>query len=121
MLYIVKNTFMKSDKYFLLHDRARKARVQKYTCLPIFYALKVFLMWDSIILMIIGFLLFLQEVLASGDVLTDVQKRVIEKYLVEGKLNGIELTGNSRKALDACIRQIEEKKKKFQENLEVGP
>jgi oligopeptidase A len=52
--------------------------------------------------------------------LTEEQKRVLGKYALEGRLNGLELDGAQRLTLKQTIKQITNERSKFQGKAEVS-
>jgi oligopeptidase A len=52
--------------------------------------------------------------------MTEEQKRVLGKYTLEGRLNGLELDGAQRVTLQQTIKQITNERTKFQGKAEVS-
>lgn len=61
---------------------------------------------------------FLQEASVNND-LTEEQKRVVGKYTLEGRLNGLGLDSAQRLMLQQTIKQITQEKTKFKSKVEV--
>ena len=60
-----------------------------------------------------------KEVAANGRNLSDFQNRLIEHYLLEGYLNGIELRGKNRKRFFSTIRLISKDCENFMSKVSV--
>jgi oligopeptidase A len=52
--------------------------------------------------------------------LTEEQKRVLGKYALEGRLNGLELDGALRLTLQQTLKQLTKERTKFQGKAEVS-
>ena len=66
--------------------------------------------------MLVSIPLLLQRLV--NDKLNPTQKRLLNKFLLEGKLNGLELNEIQTKNYIAASRKLEENKKKFQEKVD---
>nr|CAD7592199.1 unnamed protein product [Timema genevievae] len=71
-LYLTNSKLMPTNCYMGIHDRARRARATKFNSLPIYTACKE------------------SSVLKDGTY-SEEQNRVVSKFLLEGRLNGVEL------------------------------
>lgn len=70
-----------TKNFFSLHQRARAANVNKYKSVPIFNAVKQ-----------------LKDTYANSNELTTERKRLLDMYLLEGKLCGLNVTDESGQA-----------------------
>ncbi|ODM94287.1 putative cytosolic oligopeptidase A [Orchesella cincta] len=86
LLNLVKNDFIPTDGFKDLHNRARAARSRKYQSLPIYLACK--------------------EIKADASRLQEPQQRVVEKFLLEGKLSGVELTGEDAVQMSNVLAKL---------------
>jgi oligopeptidase A len=100
-LYLGNKTLMPTKQYLTIHDRARRARATKFNSQAIYYAIKRAKKEDS----------------NSFD---DGQKRLINKYILEARLNGIELEGSARFQLNECIDKLGKERAKFHGKVETA-
>ncbi|KAK8742202.1 hypothetical protein OTU49_002174 [Cherax quadricarinatus] len=96
-LYTVKNHEMNTDAYLKIHERARKARVHKFQSLPIYEACK--------------------EIYVKDTSLNDAQRRVIRKFLLEARLNGIELLEEKATIFTNVLKKLESLKAEFRKKV----
>ncbi|KAL3285220.1 hypothetical protein HHI36_019334 [Cryptolaemus montrouzieri] len=98
-LYLGNNTLIPTKTYLPIHERARRARSTKYHNDKIYKAVKNELSkekeWDS-------------EV-----------KRVLDKFLLEGKLNGLELEGKNAEKLKETWNKLTSEKQQFKRKIDV--
>ncbi|CAL4088734.1 unnamed protein product, partial [Meganyctiphanes norvegica] len=97
-LYTVKNNEMTTSSYRRIHERARKARVHKFQSLPIYHACK--------------------DILLNEEGLNEAQQRVLRKYLLEARLNGIELSPDKRKSFTHTLNKLEQQKAQFRKKVD---
>lgn len=100
-LYLGNSTLMPTKSYLTIHDRARRVRASKFNSLPIYYALKT----------------------AKNDPnlkLDEAQKRIIDKYVLEARLNGIEVDGTKKFQLNECIDKLGQERAKFHGKVEAA-
>ncbi|KAK4315963.1 hypothetical protein Pmani_012839 [Petrolisthes manimaculis] len=95
-LYTVQNNVMNSSSYLKIHERARKARVHKFQSRPIYDACK--------------------NIYSTSD-LDEAQRRVVRKFLLEARLNGIELPHEKATAFSATLRKLEHEKSNFKKKV----
>uniref|UniRef100_A0A023EZR5 Putative oligopeptidase n=1 Tax=Triatoma infestans TaxID=30076 RepID=A0A023EZR5_TRIIF len=97
-LYVVDKKKMPSEGYLSLHERARRARSLKYNSRHIYNFFK------------------------NQDVskLTEEEQRVVSKFLVEGKLNGLDLDGNKREAFAELSKDLANETAKFNHRVKVS-
>jgi oligopeptidase A len=86
----VKQSDRMTNVYQTLHPRVQKARSARFHSLPIYKALK--------------------EVKSTNPNLTEEQLRIVDKYLLEGRLNGIELSGYNRSHFWNVVTKLAEQK-----------
>ncbi|RXG71962.1 putative cytosolic oligopeptidase A [Armadillidium vulgare] len=98
--YSVRNDVVSTSSYLKMHERARAARIYKYKSQPIYNACK--------------------EIYVTSDV-NEIQKRVLRKFILEARLNGLELPQKDYDALTQTVKKLEENKtsyrKKFKNNF----
>ncbi|PSN57744.1 hypothetical protein C0J52_00283 [Blattella germanica] len=101
-LYLVNKDLMPVKAYMSIHEQARRARASKFNSKPIYEACK--------------------EAGVSNE-LTDEQRRVLNKYTLEGRLNGLELDNVKKTKLKNTLNQIGSEKAKFKAKAEplYGP
>ncbi|OXU26067.1 hypothetical protein TSAR_002648 [Trichomalopsis sarcophagae] len=99
VLYFGNQSLMPTKSYLSIHKRAWTAISQKYDSQPLNEACK--------------------KVNEDTQKLTDEQKRILQKYLLEGRLNGLNLDETERHHFRVLIRQISMKSEEFRQKLEV--
>lgn len=100
-LYLGNSTLMPTKSYLTIHDRARRVRASKFNSLPVFYALKK--AQDS-----------------PTEQYNDAQKRLINKYVLEARLNGIEVEGSAKFQLNDCIDKLGQERAKYHGKVEAA-
>ncbi|KAH1018599.1 hypothetical protein HUJ05_006337 [Dendroctonus ponderosae] len=100
-LYLGNNTLMPTSSYVAIHERARRARAAKYTSKTVHSVLK--------------------NELEENRERTVEQTRVLQKFRLEGKLNGLELVGRNADIFkhDFAKLNIEKKNFKFKNDLSL--
>ncbi|XP_045618948.1 uncharacterized protein [Procambarus clarkii] len=88
---------MNTNAYLKIHERARKARVHKFQSRPIYEACK--------------------EIYAKDSSLNVAQKRVIRKFLLEARLNGIELPPEKNAIFTNKLKMLEVEKSEFRRKV----
>ncbi|XP_071539247.1 uncharacterized protein [Panulirus ornatus] len=96
-LYTVKNNEMNTNAYLNIHERARKARVHKFQSLPIYEACK--------------------ELYVTNANLDETQRRVVRKFLLEARLNGIELPPDKANSFTTTLMKLETQKSEFKKKV----
>ncbi|XP_042227091.1 probable cytosolic oligopeptidase A [Homarus americanus] len=96
-LYTVKNHEMNTTAYLKIHERARKARVHKFQSFPIYEACK--------------------EIYVSDKNLNEAQRRVVRKFLLEARLNGIELSPDKAAIFTTMLTKLEGEKSVFKKKV----
>ncbi|XP_018577312.1 probable cytosolic oligopeptidase A [Anoplophora glabripennis] len=99
-LYLGNSTLMPTSSYMSIHDRARRARVTKYNNKEIYDAVKTELETD-------------RE--RSGE-----ENRLLRKFFIEGKLNGLELDSHGVIILSGYLNKLAQEKTIFKQKTEVS-
>ncbi|KAI9557823.1 hypothetical protein GHT06_014572 [Daphnia sinensis] len=97
-MYVTDSERMPSEIYKQIHKRARKSRSLKFQSKPIYEACK--------------------GLMNENKKLDQTQKRLLNKYILEGRLNGSELNESGLKHYIEASRKLEEHKSKFQQKVE---
>lgn len=100
-LYLGNSTLMPTKSYLTIHDRARRVRASKFNSLPIYYAVKA-------------------AQSNSSEKYDESQKRLINKYVLEARLNGIEVEGPQKFQLNQCIDQLGQERAKYHGKIEFA-
>ncbi|KAG5880867.1 hypothetical protein JTB14_017793 [Gonioctena quinquepunctata] len=99
-LYFGNSTLMPTSSYMAIHERARKARASKYSNRGIYEAVKI-----------------AQE---SGSKRNSEESRILHKFAVEGKLNGLELDPKNLTLLTEYTNTLVKEKNAFRHKTEVS-
>lgn len=99
-LYLGNSTLMPTSSYMSIHDRARRARVTKYNSKEIYNAVKSE---------------FLNDKGKSNE-----DYRLLQKFLVEGKLNGLELDSTGKTILNEYLNKLVKEKAIFKQKVEIS-
>lgn len=99
-LYLGNSSLMPTKSYLTIHDRMMRVRAAKFNSLPIYYALK-------------------QAQNSSKLEFDEQQKRLINKYILEGKLNGIEVEGPKKDQLNESLMKLTKNRKAFHERVQI--
>lgn len=99
-LYLGNQSLMPTKCYFSIHKRAWQAISYKYNSKPIYQACKM-------------------EFESKKD-LSDEQKRILSKYMLEGRLNGLDLSASKLEYFQICVKQITNKCDEFRQKLEAS-
>ncbi|KAL1403128.1 hypothetical protein pipiens_019503 [Culex pipiens pipiens] len=97
-LYLGNSSKMPTKSYMTIHERARNARRGKFVSVPIYEALKG----------------------ADVEKLGQEEKRLVSKYLLESKLNGIEVDERSKQELREVLEKLSQERTKFHGKREVA-
>lgn len=100
-LYLGNQSLMPTKSYLTIHDRARKARSTKFNSKPIFDACKTY----------IG---------TENKNLSEEQTRILKKFTVEGKLNGLNLNGTKRSKYMETIQKLNKERGEFKGKLDMA-
>ncbi|XP_069701808.1 uncharacterized protein [Periplaneta americana] len=98
-LYLTNKDLMPVKTYVTIHDQARRSRAMKFNSEPVYTACK--------------------EAIVNDD-LTEEQKRVLGKYILEGRLNGLGLNSVQHLKLKQTISQITKEKTKYKGKVEMA-
>lgn len=99
-LYMGNSSVMPTKNYMQMHERARNASIAKFSSSPITKALT--------------------QRRADDRSLTEQQKRLLDKYLLESKLNGVELSEKNYIILQETLNQLKQEKTKFKDKLDIS-
>lgn len=97
-LYLGNSSLMPTKSYLNIHERARRARLAKFSSQVIYQTLK----------------------LHNKDGLTDEEKRLIAKYLLEGKLNGLGANSAEKLYLDEIISNLSQSRATYRGKVETA-
>ncbi|KOX79328.1 Oligopeptidase A [Melipona quadrifasciata] len=100
-LYLGNQSLMPTQYYMSINERAKRALAFKYINTSIYDACK-------------------NVMNNNKNELNDEQKRILTKYILEGKLNGLELYDKKKKQLPALRIWLEEKLKKYSQKIEAA-
>ncbi|KAF2363777.1 Peptidase M3A/M3B catalytic domain [Trinorchestia longiramus] len=100
VLYIARQDKLQKT-YLSLHERARKARIHKFQSLSINKACKAISEQES-------------------QSLDSNQRRLVQKYLLESRLNGIELSPDKADHFLNVIHQLDKKKQDYRHRVQVS-
>lgn len=100
-LYLGNSSLMPTKSYLTIHDRARRVRAAKFGSLPVYYALK-------------------KAQITPTEQYDDAQKRLINKYVLEARLNGIEVEGTTKYQLNDCIDKLGQERSKYHSKVEAA-
>ncbi|XP_053678192.1 uncharacterized protein LOC128728589 [Anopheles nili] len=104
-LYLGNSSRMPTKSYLTIHERARGARRAKFNSLPIYRTLKGALE---------------QDVATPKDGLSGEERRLLQKYVLEAKLSGIEVDGSSKLELNEILERLAQERSKFQGKRDVA-
>lgn len=99
-LYLGNNTLMPTSSYMAIHERARRARTAKYTSKTIHKTIK--------------------EAFSQNQARTMEETRILEKFVLEGKLNGLSLEGKDSNVFQYNFTKLAEEKKQFKLKNEIA-
>ncbi|XP_046968629.1 probable cytosolic oligopeptidase A [Vanessa cardui] len=89
-LYLGNSSLMPTKSYIQIHERAHKARSSKFNSIPIFHAA-------------------VNEKNRLKKI-TDEEQRLLDKYILEGKLNGLDIKGVKRERLNNILTDIQKQR-----------
>ncbi|XP_067137143.1 uncharacterized protein [Centruroides vittatus] len=99
-IYMTKCDEESNKAYLKLHPRVQSAKFQRFQSLPIYHAMK--------------------EVNANREKLTEPQKRVVDKYLLEARLSGIDLTDYNLRHFQTNATKLKENKESYRKKIETA-
>lgn len=95
-LYLGNSSLMPTNSYLSIHDRAKRARAAKFNSLPIYGATKL-------------------ELANSNSEHPDENNRILRKFALEGKLNGLDLNSSDRIQLEQCLNKLGSQRLQFRQ------
>nr|XP_033342606.1 probable cytosolic oligopeptidase A [Megalopta genalis]XP_033342607.1 probable cytosolic oligopeptidase A [Megalopta genalis]XP_033342608.1 probable cytosolic oligopeptidase A [Megalopta genalis] len=101
ILYLGNHSGMPTECYLGIHERARKALGSRYTNVSIYQACKNIMNNDNIKLSI-------------------EHRAILNKFILEGKLNGLDLSKRNRDVLTELVHILFRKKKEYSQRLQVA-
>lgn len=99
-LYLGNSSLMPTKSYIQIHERAHKARSSKFQNEGIYLAA-------------------LNEKNRLKK-LTDEEQRLLDKYILEGKLNGLDVKGGKRDRLANILTSLQKERQMFREKVNVA-
>ncbi|XP_310873.6 uncharacterized protein LOC1272008 [Anopheles gambiae] len=104
-LYLGNSSRMPTKSYLTIHERARGARRAKFNSVPIYRTLK--------------------GALAAGRAKPDgelggEERRLLQKYVLEAKLSGIEVDGSSKLELNEILERLAQERSRFAGKRDVA-
>ncbi|KAJ0178094.1 hypothetical protein K1T71_005917 [Dendrolimus kikuchii] len=99
-LYLSNSSLMPTKSYIQIHERAHKARSSKFNSIPIFQA----------------------AVNEKNRLkkLTDEEQRLLDKYILEGKLNGLDVKGIKRERLNNVLTSLQKERQIFRDKVNMA-
>lgn len=99
-LYLGNSSMMPTKTYLAIHDRAKRARASKFTSFPIYKAVK--------------------QDLSSANKRNEEETRILKKFNVEGKLNGLDLDANGKAQIGLYLKKLSDEREKFRYKVTVA-
>ncbi|XP_049874175.1 uncharacterized protein LOC126372450 [Pectinophora gossypiella] len=99
-LYLGNSSLMPTKNYIQIHERAHKARSAKFNSIPIFQAAV--------------------DEKNRLKKLTDEEQRLLDKYILEGKLNGLDVKGIKKERLGLTLAKLQKERQVFREKVNVA-
>lgn len=99
-LYVGNSTKMPTTSYLAIHERASWARASKYSSKSIYETVKIAIK---------------KKVGKSNE-----ENRILQKFSIEGKLNGLELDNKKREIIAECVKKINNEKKDLKSKLDYA-
>ncbi|KAJ8971331.1 hypothetical protein NQ317_012298 [Molorchus minor] len=99
-LYLGNSTLMPTSSYMSIHERAKRARVSKFNNRAIYNAV--------------------QSKLQDGKIRSSEEKRILQKFAIEGKLNGLELDSKGKVLLAEYLSKLAKERTSFKQKIEVA-
>ncbi|XP_028174623.1 probable cytosolic oligopeptidase A [Ostrinia furnacalis] len=99
-LYLGNSSLMPTKSYIQIHERAHKARSAKFNSVAIFQAA-------------------VQEKNRLKK-LTDEEQRLLDKYVLEGKLNGLDIKGAKRERLNNLLSSLQKERNMFRDKVNIA-
>ncbi|KAJ8948826.1 hypothetical protein NQ318_013478 [Aromia moschata] len=99
-LYLGNSTLMPTSSYMSIHDRARRARASKFNNKAIYQAVK--------------------SELESDREKNSEEMRILQKFAVEAKLNGLNLNSNDQVLLTEYLKKLNNERTIFKQKNEIS-
>ncbi|RZC39037.1 Peptidase M3 domain containing protein [Asbolus verrucosus] len=99
-LYLGNSILMPTKSYLAIHDRAKKARATKFNSLFIYENVK-------------------NELQKTNSNYSDEEKRVLKKFALEGKLNGLELSDSKKVEMRQCLNKLAAERTQFKQKVDI--
>lgn len=99
-LYLGNSSLMPTKSYIKIHERAQKARASKFNSKPIFQAA-------------------VNEKNRMKN-LTNEEQRLLDKYILEGRLNGLDVDGLKKERLNSVLVELQKEKHMFREKVNTA-
>lgn len=99
-LYLGNNTLMPTSSYMAIHDRARRARFSKFTSKKIHFAMK--------------------EEFSKEKKRSSEEDRILKKYVLEGRLNGLELSEKISKSMLYNLSTLAKERSEFKHKNDIS-
>lgn len=99
-LYLGNSSLMPTKSYIQIHERAHKARSTKFNSVPIYQAAV--------------------DEKNRLKKLTDEEQRLLDKYILEGKLNGLDVKGIKRERLNNLLTALQKERQIFRDKVNMA-
>ncbi|KAG6460645.1 probable cytosolic oligopeptidase A [Manduca sexta] len=99
-LYLGNSSLMPTKSYIQIHERAHKARSAKFNSYPIYQAAV--------------------DEKNRLKKLTDEEQRLLDKYILEGKLNGLDVKGIKRDRLNNVLAALQKERQQFRDKVNIA-
>ncbi|XP_023940907.2 uncharacterized protein LOC112047866 [Bicyclus anynana] len=99
-LYLGNSCLMPTKSYIQIHERAHKARSTKFNSVPIYQAAV--------------------DEKNRLKKLSDEEQRLLDKYILEGKLNGLDVKGSKRDRLNNILNNLQKEKNTIRQKVSVA-
>ncbi|XP_034831381.1 uncharacterized protein [Maniola hyperantus] len=99
-LYLGNSSLMPTKSYIQIHERAHKARSSKFNSVPIYNAVV--------------------DEKNRLKKLTDEEQRLLDKYILEGKLNGLDIKGAKHDRLSNILNNLQKERNIVREKVSVA-
>lgn len=100
VLYLGNSSLMPTKSYMHIHNRALQARCSKFLSVPIYKAVV--------------------KTKKEETNLTEEETRLLSKYELEGRLNGLQLSEENKDKLGYVIRRLSEEESQYREKNRLG-
>lgn len=97
-LYLGNSTLIPTKSYLNIHDRARQARTSKFNSIPIYNVVKT-------------------ELDNNNGKRSEEESRMLSKFVLEGKLNGLKLSESKKRELEETMRKLSEERNSMRDKI----